>query len=87
MRYLIIDIGSNTVKYDLFLCKKGRVPAKIGHKSKALRLINHIEGGRLSPEGFDLLCHTLKDYEKDGKKEGAFVFPFATASFRRIADP
>mgnify|MGYP003298050288 CR=1 FL=1 len=87
MRYLIIDIGSNTVKYDLFVCKKGRLPAKIGHKSRALRLINYITDGKLSSEGLSLLCDTLKQYEKDGKKEKALVFPFATASFRRISDP
>lgn len=87
MNYLIIDIGSNTVKYDLFSCSDDGPAIKLGHRSTALRLINHIHDGRLSKEGLALLCGTLEEYKADARKADAQVFPFATASLRRIKEP
>lgn len=87
MRYLIIDIGSNTVKYDLFSFEQEAPAIKLGHSSKALRLINHINNGILSEEGLSILADTLSDFKEDAKNADATPFPFATASFRRISDP
>ncbi|MBQ8215302.1 MAG: hypothetical protein IJZ33_03485 [Clostridia bacterium] len=87
MRYLIIDIGSNTVKYDVFDSCGGKKPVSISHRSRALGIINYIEKGALTPEGMEVLCSTLEDYKRDGEQAGAAILPFATASLRRLDDP
>ncbi|MBQ8399249.1 MAG: hypothetical protein IJX08_04685 [Clostridia bacterium] len=86
MRYLIIDIGSNTVKYDLFEVHQETVRT-LGIKSRAVRIINYIVDGCLTPEGYERLCETLLEYKEDAKSAEAALFCFATASFRRLSDP
>lgn len=86
MRYLIIDIGSNTVKYDLFEVRKGTVHT-LGIKSRAVRIINYIVDGCLTPEGYERLCKTLLEYKEDAQNADATLSCFATASFRRLSDP
>lgn len=87
MRYLIIDIGSNTVKYDLFEVTEGKRSKSVGHRSAGLGLINYIENGLLSEKGLEVLVATLRDFDADGQTAGAQILPFATASLRRLDDP
>ncbi len=84
MSYMVIDIGSNTVKYNLFsVDETGRTVKKKG-RSFALGFINFIKNGIPSDEGIDKLCNILLDYTSESDS-GYSVY--ATASFRSCDDP
>lgn len=84
---MVIDIGSNTVKYDVFSLSANS-PEKIAHRSNAVRLIGYVEKGKLSKEGLDILCRTLTDYAQDAVRlDCSNIFAFATAAFRLLAQP
>ncbi len=88
-RIMIIDIGSNTVKYDVFSLDGRGDFQKIAHRSRVLGFIAHIdENGEVLPSGINGLSRLINEYKKDGEALGcADVAAFATASFRRCADP
>ena len=88
MRVMIIDIGSNTVKYDAFDLE-GQNFNKIEHKSRVLGFISHIdEKGVPSDEGIKKLCDTLNEYKERAETiKCDRVLVFATASLRRCRDP
>ena len=86
MNYMIIDIGSNTVKYDVFFVKAGKIK-NIAHNTRPVKLLKRIENGVLTREGFDLLCETLTFFSQEAKKERCdAVCVFATAAVRRLRD-
>lgn len=87
MLCMIVDIGSNTVKYDVFRTN-GNVFSSCAHKSSAVRLISYIEDGVLSDKGLELLCETLREYKKQAQALSCDLLSvFATASLRRVSDP
>ncbi len=84
---MVIDIGSNTVKYDIFSLKKEKIKEN-AHRSSAIKLIGYIKDGRLSDEGCNQLCQTLNTFLKDAEeKKCDSILAFATASLRRLEDP
>ena len=88
MKAMIIDVGSNTVKYDIFK-SDGQSFEGIGRDSTVLGFISYIDkNGIPSKEGVDKLCEILSGYLEKAKAEGCHkVLAFATASLRRCADP
>ena len=87
MRCMVIDIGSNTVKYDVFSVEGSEFTTDT-HASVPLRFISYIKEGVLEKTGFELLCETLLRYKKEAEEEYCDVIAaFATASLRKIADP
>lgn len=87
MRYMIIDIGSNTVKYDIYKVKKNTF-SLVSHNSYPARLITRIENGTISEEGKALLTDLLQCYKKEGEALNCTqISAFATASFRKISEP
>ena len=89
MRYTVIDIGSNTVKYSLFSVRKETYTIK-KRASEAVRLIGYIENGKLSEEGLEKLCDVLGAFREEALAAGCVeerIFAFATASLRRIDKP
>ncbi|MBQ9468396.1 MAG: hypothetical protein IJU52_05260 [Clostridia bacterium] len=88
MRYMIVDVGSNTVKYDVFSVSGNKKLKKEGHGTRPVRLLARIKDGVLTPEGMDLLCDTLSAYRKEAQEKNCGRFEvFATAGVRKIADP
>ena len=83
MEIMIVDIGSNSIKYDIFspLCPHSRK-----HRSFVAGLIRYIQNGVLSAEGMEVLVNTLTAYQKDAKEMGSPLYAFATASLRRVSD-
>ena len=87
MRCMVIDIGSNTVKYDVFSLDGGAL-SPVARRSRTVRLIDRIKDGKLKKDGRKKLCETLEKYTKDAKElDCARVEAFATASLRRLNDP
>lgn len=87
MLYSITDIGSNTVKMNIFdtslSAKDG--PRPVFSESITLKLASMRENGALSKDGIDLLCDVLLKYREDSEKLGSdSFFAFATASIRNV---
>jgi len=62
-RVAVIDIGSNTVKLFLYEVRKKKI-RKVFSESIYLRLLNHVEKGRLTDEGIEELRLTLKSFKR-----------------------
>ena len=88
MKYMIIDIGSNTVKYTAF-SYKDKTLTEIGRATEAVKLISCIdEAGELSREGLERLIAALERFRRDAEERGCKeICAFATASLRRVRDP
>jgi len=84
MKTMIVDIGSNTIKYDIFdpPCLNS-----IAHRSVAAGIIRYIENGSMTEQGLETLCTILSSYRLDAEKTGCCMQVFATASLRRVHDP
>lgn len=85
---MIVDIGSNTVKYDAFLVE-GDSFENIGHHSWYLGFISYIDSfGVPSREGVSKLCGIIGECKDHAREMGCReVLVFATASLRRCRDP
>jgi len=87
MKIMIIDIGSNTIKTDIF---KTTSKSKIGYKriakeSKSIKLIKHIENGVLNEKGKKKLFSVLSKYKKLAKRNACKnIVCIATAGFRKL---
>ena len=88
MKVMIIDVGSNTVKYDIFKVE-GKSFKGDKRDSTVLGFISYIDqNGIPSKEGVEKLCKVLSEYLEKARAEGCLkVLAFATASLRRCADP
>ena len=88
MRVMITDIGSNTVKYDVFEIEGDKL-RKTEHKAIVLGFISYIdENGVPSVEGVEKLCAILDGYKSRAEMtECQKMLVFATASLRRCREP
>ena len=84
MKVMIVDIGSNTIKYDIF---EAPCTQSIGHGSVAAGIIRYIEEGVLTEEGMQILTDILMRYQAKAAEENIPLYAFATASLRRVRDP
>ncbi len=84
MNVMIVDIGSNSIKYDIFSPPNAQ---SIEHRSFVAGLIRYIQNGILSQEGLDILVNTLTAYQKDANDRRIPLYAFATASLRRVSAP
>ncbi len=83
MKYGIIDIGSNTIRLNLYLVKENKEIVSLLNKKTVAGLSTYINDGHMTKKGADKLIRVLKNYlnicnhfEIDG------VFSFATAALR-----
>lgn len=84
MRYGIIDIGSNTIRFKIYDYKHGKVKNLISKKRTA-GLISFKENGKLNSEGIQELVSTLKKFQKYmNALDVDETCYFATASLRNI---
>jgi len=89
--YAITDIGSNTVKCDIFKVSAGNGTQlkieSLDFLSEKLGLIARVENDRLPASAIDLLCDTVLKYQKRAAELNADVFTsFGTAVMRRIGN-
>lgn len=83
MNYAVTDIGSNTVKCEVFSYNDGKLTS-IDFSSRQLGLITRIRNGILSAVDISLLCNTVKEYIELAEKHNAIISCFATESLRRV---
>ncbi len=80
----IIDIGSNTVRLNVYLVKKKSYQLLISEKEMA-GLVNHIEDGKMTKTGIQVAVDVLTRFETIAKNIHCHqIHAFATASLRNI---
>jgi len=85
MNYAVTDIGSNTVKCEVFSYTDGKL-LSIDFSSEQLGLISRIKSGVLPYEDISLLCETVSKYKALAEKHNAKLYCFATESLRRVSN-
>ena len=84
MRYGIIDIGSNTIRFKIYDYLNGKVKNLISKKRTA-GLVSFKENGNLNDEGIRVLLATLRRFDKYMNELNVDeTYYFATASLRNI---
>lgn len=80
----IIDIGSNTIRMNVYIIKEDFFEQAFSSKEMA-GLISHVENGVLAESGIIKLLDVLKRFDLILKRLNITrVYPFATASLRNI---
>ena len=84
MRYAIVDIGSNTMRLNVYEVAADRIVQLFSKKTVA-GLSSYIEDGKLSQKGMNKAAKVLRSYKQiaDLLQTERFL-PFATASLRNI---
>ncbi|MBE6685631.1 MAG: hypothetical protein E7591_00170 [Ruminococcaceae bacterium] len=85
MYYSVIDIGSNTVKCEIFEYIENKLVSK-GFVSRQLGIIARIKEGVLPKEDIILLCETLSHFKSECKAYNTLPFCFATESLRKASN-
>lgn len=81
MRYAVVDIGSNTVKINIFESDMSQVL----YKSLPVGLISYIEHSIMTDAGIDKLIDTLREYKQIAEDNNVSeIYYIATASLRNI---
>lgn len=83
MNYSVIDIGSNTVKCEVFSYENNELRS-IDFFTEQLGIIARIKYGLLSANDTCLLCDIITSYIEKAKKYNAKIYCFATESLRKI---
>lgn len=84
MKYGITDIGSNTIRFNIYNHKNGKSKQLIS-KKKTAGLISYKKNGKLSKKGIKVLVSTVKKFKKHLKElEVDKTYYFATACLRNV---
>ena len=84
MKYGITDIGSNTIRFNIYNHKNGKSKQLIS-KKKTEGLISYKKNGKLSKKGIKVLVSTVKKFKKNLKElEVDKTYYFATACLRNV---
>lgn len=84
--YVIIDIGSNTVRMVVFRADDGMVIPLMNNKVSC-GLAGYVEDGKMNSEGVEILIETLNTFDMAiSGLESPVVYPFATASLRSLSN-
>ncbi len=84
MRFTLVDIGSNSVKCNLYETD-GQTLSLLLTRSKTLGLIRYIKDASMSREGISLLLETIREYHALGSQLGCErTLCVATASLRGL---
>ncbi|MBQ7500940.1 MAG: hypothetical protein IJT91_08605 [Clostridia bacterium] len=87
MKYALIDIGSNTIKIDIFSIDENRRAVLEYHKPRHSRLVSHIKNGSIDPEGLKELIEAVIEFRATAEDRGCDkIFCFATAAMRKLKD-
>ena len=86
MRYAIVDIGSNTVRMNVYDVGKNKITQLFSKKTVA-GLSSYLQDGHLTQKGINKASKILSSYRYIAELLGAEKFlPFATASLRNIGN-
>ena len=86
MRLGLIDLGSNTVKLALYQIQ-GTQFTPLDFQARFVKILNYIEGDRLSPEGVQRLVEVLVEYQEICREKAIEQLEcFSTASLRQITN-
>lgn len=81
-RYAVIDIGSNTMKLNVYLAQDNRIDM-LFHKKSITSLASYIDDGVMNEKGIDVIIAQIIDFNNTLKKlEIPNVFVIATAAIR-----
>ncbi len=84
MKYGITDIGSNTIRFNIYGNKNGKFKQLISKKNTA-GLISYKKKGKLSKKGIKVLVSTLKKFKKHLRElDVDKTYYFATACLRNV---
>lgn len=84
MIYAVVDIGSNTIRLQLYQYKKGKIKPVIS-KKKTAGLISYKKNNRLNKKGIRILVSILKSFKKHAAQlKVEKICYFATASIRNL---
>ena len=84
MKYGVTDIGSNTIRFNIYTHKNGKFKHLISKKRTA-GLISYKKEGKLSKKGIGVLVSTLRKFKKHLRElEVDETYYFATACLRNI---
>ncbi|MGN1385824.1 MAG: phosphatase [Bacillus sp. (in: firmicutes)] len=84
MLYGIIDVGSNTIRLNIYSYNDQKVQSLL-HKKTMAGLAGYVSDGYLSEKGIKIACHALNDYKNILLNFNIDnIFAFATASLRNI---
>jgi exopolyphosphatase/guanosine-5'-triphosphate,3'-diphosphate pyrophosphatase len=84
--YAIIDVGSNTVRMNIYKVEDNQLKLIVG-KKESVGLASYVKNGQMMPEGIDRACEVLTEFHmilEDLKIEN--VHTFATAALRNCAN-
>ena len=83
MRLGVLDVGSNTVHLLVVDAHRGAHPTPQSSTKTALRLAEHVVGGRLSTRGADALVSAVAEARREARALGCDdVLAFATSAVR-----
>lgn len=87
MKYIVIDIGSNTIKMDLYSISALGCIHLDKQESITAGLISYIENSQMNKEGINRLCSVLNQFKKQtAAMDHTHMLCFATASLRRASN-
>lgn len=85
MKYGIIDIGSNTIRLNLYLVDENKNIIPLANKKYVAGIASYVNKGYLTKKGADKIVEILLKLKKLCETFGIEkVYPFATASIRNI---
>lgn len=86
MKYAIIDVGSNTIRMNVYAVDDGNIKEIFSRKNVA-GLSSYLEKGILTPRGIKKLTKTLNSYKSMAELiQVQEILPFATASIRNATN-
>lgn len=84
MLYGIIDVGSNTIRLNIYAYNEKQVQSLL-HKKTMAGLAGYVTDGYLSSKGIKIACSTISDYKNILLNFNIKnIYAFATASLRNI---
>lgn len=85
MKYAVVDIGSNTVRINLYIVDEDGLISSVMSKKTVAGLATYVEDGYMSKKGADKLVRILQDYNKISEAFASNkILIIATASLRNI---
>ncbi|MFE5430823.1 phosphatase [Peribacillus simplex] len=86
MIYGIIDVGSNTIRLNIYSYQEYQIKSLL-HKKVMAGLAGYVVDGYLSPKGIKLACATISDFQNIlNNFDIKHIYMFATASLRNIVN-
>ncbi len=84
--YAIIDVGSNTVRMNIYKIEQGQLSLVMG-KKEAVGLASYVKNGQMLPEGVNSACEVLSEFRSILQDLGITDYHvFATAALRNAVN-